>query len=117
MTRSSRDSYDQGSLYLQESSGSFDVLLAVRVAWFCPVRVDGDGDEPSLPGPVGLVVEVPDLRVRLDQVVSHHVGSAPRPNGDACKDRDSTGSGQHFPALSWLPPRLAQPRGTQNCPW
>lgn len=64
-------------LYLHESSGSFDVLLSVWVAWLCPVRVDGDGDEPSLPGPVGLVVEVPGLRVGLDQVVSHLVGKAP----------------------------------------
>lgn len=117
VTWRSRESCDQGSLYLHEPSGSFNILLVLWVAWFCPVRVYGDGDEPSLPGPEGLVVEVPDLRVCLDQVVPHHVGSAPWPDRDACRDRDSTGRAAAPPNPSMAVPRLTQPQGTQNCPW
>lgn len=103
-----------GSLYLHEPPGSLDVLLAVWVAWLCPVRVDGDGDEPSLPGPVGLVVEVPDLGVCLDQVVSHGVGSAPRPSRHAWGT--GTGSGAALPCPLMAASRINTAPGHPELP-
>lgn len=63
--RSSRESCDQVSLYLQISSGRIDILLVVWVPWFCPIRVDGEGDQSSLFCAVGLIVEVPGFRMGL----------------------------------------------------
>lgn len=72
------------SCYLHHPSGGINVLLLVRVSGFRPVRVDGDGDEASLLGVVLVVIEVPGLRMGLDQVVTHQVRQGAWSEADPC---------------------------------
>lgn len=113
---SSQESWDRlRASYLQVAPGSVPVLLFVGVPRLCPVRVDGDGDQSSLLGPVGLVVQVPGFCVGLYQVVPHYVRGSPRPNGDSCRDSDSSGAGAASPSfpLCFLPGKHTQ--DTQSC--
>lgn len=103
--------------YLQVAPGSIPVLLFVGVPRLCPVRVDGDGDQSSLFGPVRLVVQVPGFCMGLYQVVPHYVRGSPRPNRDSCRDSDSSGAGAAIPSFfpfCFLPGKHIQ--DTQSCP-
>lgn len=83
-------------MYLNGAYCSIIVLLLIRISGFRPLRVNCDGDNSILFGPVLVIVNMPGLSVSFKQVVTNNVGQSTWSETDPWRQTDTFAASLYF---------------------